>query len=223
MREEAGAPRPIRAVAPGDEAPRLGGLLGGERADRHALDARGQEASRPRAALADEWRGRGHRGRAGEDGQRRRHAQRIRQLRAVQRAAQRGVVAKLGIAQHRRHGDPAGAHLAQERERQVAISPGTARSPECGRAAAPRASATPPANTSSRPASTRGRRSTARPSPPPDNWRSCPACRSTAARRRPTGCPAWGSSCRRESARPRDRAPWRAGAATRARPPTAHR
>ncbi len=67
---------------------------------------------RPGPPLADE-RGRGRQGRrTGEDGERRRDAQCIGQLRAMQRAAQGRVVAKLGIAQHRCHRDPAGADLS---------------------------------------------------------------------------------------------------------------
>ena len=52
-------------------------------------------------------------------------------------------------------------------------------------------------------ASTRARPSTAPPSRRLGNWRSCRACRSTGAPRRPSACPAWESWCRRESARPR--------------------
>ena len=43
------------------------------------------------------------------------------QLRAVQGAPQRRTLAELRIAEHRRHGDPAGADLPQQRERQLPL------------------------------------------------------------------------------------------------------
>ena len=47
-----------------------------------------------------------------------RHAQGVRQLGAMQGAAQRGVVAELGIADHGREREPRRAHLAQQRQGQ---------------------------------------------------------------------------------------------------------
>jgi hypothetical protein len=58
-------------------------------------------------------------GRAQEDFQIGRDPQGIRQLGAMQRAAQCGVVAELGIADHRREREPRGADLAQQGQSQL--------------------------------------------------------------------------------------------------------
>ena len=52
------------------------------------------------------------------DRERRRDAERVRQVQTMQRAAQRGVVAELGIAQYRGHVEAGRADLPQQRERQ---------------------------------------------------------------------------------------------------------
>ena len=119
--------------------PRARGLRGRERDGRHRRNARCQDATRPRTAEPDQGIGRDERGRAQKDLQVRRDPQRIRQLGAMQRAAQRGVVAELGIAQDGGHGDPAGAHLPQQRQREAPFLLKLHRRPECAHGAVGRA------------------------------------------------------------------------------------
>ena len=118
----------------------------------------------------------------------------------MQGAAQRGVVAEFGIPDDRRQLKPACADLSQQRQGESPFFLKAHGGAESGRAVGPPVSATPRADTTPRPASRPAPRSTARRSPPPGNWRPCPSCRSTAARRRPNADPASGSSSRRESA-----------------------
>ena len=143
-----------------------------------------------RVPARGDWRDEG--GRADEDGERRRDAQGVRQLRAVQGAPQRRTLAELRIAEHRRHGDPARADLPQQRERQLPLRLPADTRRNAGARALRRASATTRAGTRPRPASTPGPPSTTRPSPRSGSWRSCRARRSTAARRRPSAAPASG-------------------------------
>ena len=70
---------------------------------------------------------------------------------AMQRAAQRRVVAEFGIAEHRGHGEAGRADLSQQRQRQAPFLLEPHRRAESGRAAVPRASATPRADTSAAP------------------------------------------------------------------------
>ena len=121
------------------------------------LESRGVAAA-PRSP----WRDRHARGPT-KDGQRRRDAERIGQLQAMQGPTERRVVAKFGIAQHRGDLKARRPDLPEQGERQTATSPGTATTPESARAAAPRASATPRACTRRPPRSTRAPRSTAPP------------------------------------------------------------
>ena len=86
-----------------------------------------------------------------------RHPQRIGQLGAMQHASQRRVVAKLRIADHGRDGKARRAHLAQQRQAPTAISARTAPSRESVPAPAGAGSATPRADTASRPAATPAR------------------------------------------------------------------
>ena len=116
--QEARAPRPVGPVAPRHDPPFAGRGLAGQRADHDALDALRQPGPRPRPALADELCRRDERGGGDEDLQVGRHAQRIRQFRAMKRAAQGCVVAKFGIAQDAGDADPARADLAEQRQRQ---------------------------------------------------------------------------------------------------------
>ena len=69
--------------------------------------------------FARQRRRRFERGRSQEHLEIGRDAQGVGQLGAMQRAAQRGVVAELGIADHGRDREPGRAHLAQQRQGQL--------------------------------------------------------------------------------------------------------
>ncbi len=120
-RTEAGPPDGMRAVAPRHHAPGTCGLRRGPDARLEGGHVGGQSGPRGRAPGAGAWGGRIERGRADEHGEGRRDAQGVRQLRAVQRAPQRRTLAELRIAEHRRHGDPAGADLPQQCERELPL------------------------------------------------------------------------------------------------------
>ena len=130
----------LRAVAPRDEAPRAGGLRRGPGA---RLDGRRVG----RAACGRERRT----ARAARGGTRDRRAcrrktvsvdetpKRIRQLRAMQRAPQRGALAELRIAEHRGDGESRSRGPAAAASAPAAISAGSARVARnpCARCARP--------------------------------------------------------------------------------------
>ena len=149
---EAGAPRAIRAVAPGDEAPRLAGCAAAERAlTATALDVGGQSvacAGGPcrRAVPAAS--------RAGVPGKTVSVDDTPNAYGSFARCSVRRNVAlspNSASPDDGRHRDPAGAHLPQQRQRQAPFLLEARPSAECARAAAARASATPPADTSCAP------------------------------------------------------------------------
>ena len=118
QRGEVRGPRTIRAIAPGDAAPGAGGQLCRDGANGFRATAVGDlRAGRVRGLAAFAPRD-GDRWRPAEHGQRRRDAERVRQLQPVQRPTQRGVVAEFGIAEHRGDVEPGRTDLAQQCERQ---------------------------------------------------------------------------------------------------------
>ena len=177
---EASAPRGIRPVAPGDEAPLARRLSGRPGPGFHGGCLGRQGRARPGPTPTNPGRRRLQGGRTQEHRAVGRHAQCIRQPGAVQRASQRGVVAKLGVADDRGDRDPARRALGGAGSAPTAIWARRSRSPESAPAFAGRASAKRRADTNAHPAATPESRSTGRPSPRPDNWRSCRARRGPA-------------------------------------------
>ena len=116
---EAGPPRGIRAIAPRDESPLTRRLRCRPCARLHGVGVGRQTTARSRTAFAGQRRRRLECGCPQEHFEIGRDPQRVGQLGAMQRAAQRGVVAELGIADDGGDREPGRAHLAQQRQGQL--------------------------------------------------------------------------------------------------------
>ncbi len=116
---EARAPGGVGPVAPRHESPVTTRL---RRGPGTSLDRRGgwrQLRARAGAPLAGQYRRRHQPGCPQEHLEIGRHAQCVGELGAMQRPPQHGVVAKLGIADHRRDVEAGGSHLPPERQREL--------------------------------------------------------------------------------------------------------